>query len=256
VRTVIDGVPSIRKQYRDDPGEGVHASMLALWSPPFGSSRTPAGLPQPLAYDVATRSLDMSVVEGAPLGVRGDVGHLPAHLHDVAALVADLHSSGVVVPRRRTPERLVRSLARKLPDDPRGLLPRIAVRAPQGERLCPNHGDFSPRNVVLTTAGPALIDFDRLQMAGPGRDVQYMAAWCWVTSVVNGYRDSSDAWALGDAFEAAYLDQRPGAAKDIHSGRTFHRACGLVRIATEWSSMKSDPAAAAVVLDQVEELLR
>ena len=256
VRTEVAGRPVIRKQYRDETGADVHASMRALWASPFGATRTPPGMPAPLAYDPTTRTLDMSVVHGDPLGARGDVGQVPVLLDEVARLLADLHSSGTTVPRRRTPDKLIRSLGRKLPDDPRGLLPRIAVRAPEGERLCPNHGDFSPRNVILTADGPALIDFDRLQMAGPGRDVQYMAAWCWVTATVNGSGGPTDAWDLGDAFEAAYLEARPAAAKDLHGGRTFHRACGLVRIATEWSSMRSDPAASALVLDQVEALLR
>jgi Phosphotransferase enzyme family len=256
VRTELDGRPVIRKQYRDDSGQQIHAAMCALWASPFGAARTTPGLPEPLGYDPATRTLDMSVVDGPALGTRGDVGSLPDHLDEVAGLVASLHTSGVAVDRRRTPAKLLRSLERKLPEDRHALITRIGVRAPDGERLVPNHGDFSPRNVLLTASGPALIDFDRIQMAGPGRDVQYMAAWCWVTSVVNGSRRSDQAWDLGDAFETAYLRERPGAAKDIHGGRTFHRACGLVRIATEWSSMKSDPAAAEMVLDEVASLLR
>ena len=256
IRTERDGQPVIRKQYRDDSGAQIFVAMRELWASPFGATRGTPGLPEPLAYDAATRTLDMGVVDGPALGVRGDVGDLPDRLDDVARLVADLHTSGVAVERRRTPAKLLRSLGRKLPDDHRGLIPRIEVRAPVGEQLVPNHGDFSPRNVLLTPTGPALIDFDRMQMAGPGRDVQYMAAWCWVTSVMNGSRSPDDAWGLGDAFEAAYLAARPGSAKDIHGGRTFHRACGLVRIATEWSSMKDDPVAAATVLDQVDALLR
>lgn len=256
VRTERNGRPVIRKQYRDDSGAGIYAAMRALWTSPFGATRATPGLPEPIAYDTATRTLDMGVVDGPALGERGHVGDLPARLDDVASLLADLHTSGVAVERRRTPAKLVRSLQRKLPDDHRSLIPRIEVRAPVGELLVPNHGDFSPRNVLLTPTGPALIDFDRIQMAGPGRDVQYTAAWCWVTSVMNGSRSPERAWDLGDAFEAAYLEVRPRAAKDIHGGRVFHRACGLVRIATEWSSMKADPAAAAVVLDEVDALLR
>lgn len=256
VRAERDGRPIIRKQYRDDSGEQIHAAMCALWASPFGAARATPGLPAPIAYDPATRTLDMSVVEGPPLGTRGDVGALPERLDEVASLLAALHTSGVVVERRRTPAKLLRSLGRKLPDDHGSLIDRIAVRAPVGELLVPNHGDFSPRNVLLTPTGPALIDFDRIQMAGPGRDVQYMAAWCWVTSVMNGSYAGDEAWGLGDAFEAAYLRERPAAAKDIHGGRTFHRACGLVRIATEWTSMKSNSDASAMVLDEVAALLR
>ncbi len=76
-----------------------------------------------------------------------------------------------------------------------------------------------------------------------------------MTTVLNGTRSVDDAWDLGNAFEHAYLEARPQAAGDILSGRTFHRARGLVRIATEWSSIKTDPDAAGLVLDQVEALL-
>jgi len=255
VRTERDGREVIRKQYLDDAGEAIHQAMEALWTSPFGAGRRCPGLPKPLRYDRASRTLEMAVVDGPPLGARGAVGVLPVLLDDVTRLLADLHASGVRVDRRRTPDKLLRSLRRKLGNDPRDLIPRIAERAPSSESLCLNHGDFSPRNVLMAATGPTLIDFDRIQMAGPGRDVQYMAAWCWVTAVMNGTRTIRDAWDLGAAFEQAYLEARPEAARDIHGGRTFHRACGLVRIATEWSSMKTNPDAAALVLDQAEVLL-
>jgi hypothetical protein len=56
----------------------------------------------------------MAVVDAPPLGSRGTVGAFPTRLDDVAGLVADLHRSGVRVERRRTPDKLLRSLRRKL----------------------------------------------------------------------------------------------------------------------------------------------
>ncbi|MBI4934389.1 MAG: aminoglycoside phosphotransferase family protein [Actinobacteria bacterium] len=245
----LDGRDVIHKRYRDDGGRAVHRAMVALWNSPFGAERESVAMPEPLAYDPETHTLTMTALPGDAVAARGDLGSTSAELLPVARLLADLHSSGVQVDRRRDAHKLLRSLDRKLTGREDGLLHRLAALAPGSEQLCPNHGDFSPRNVLAGATGPALIDFDRIQMAGPGRDVQYLAAWCWVTAVVGG-ADPVESWELGDRFEAAYLAHRPHAAADIVAGRAFHRASGLVRIATEWSSMKSDPAAARTVLDE------
>ncbi len=250
VRMVVDEQPIIRKRYRDDSGRAVHAAMSELWASPFGATRTTPGLPEPLAYDPDERTLDMAVIEGPAVGSRGDVGALPRLLDETATLLADLHGSGVVVSRRRTPDKLLRSLSRKLGTDDHMIVDRVAAHAPEAWTLCPNHGDFSPRNIMVTAGGPALIDFDRVQMASPSRDVSYLAAWCWVTSVINATATADDAWRLGDEFEDAYTTLRPDATADLRRGRTFHRAAGLVRIATEWTSMTTDPEASAMVLDE------
>lgn len=252
VRAVDGGREVIRKRYRDDAGAAVHAAMSALWRSPFGESRQPCpGLPEPLGYGAADRTLTMAVAPGAALGRRGHLDRTEASLADVARLLADLHGSGVEVPRRRDSRKLLRSLERKLAGRETGLLPRLAALAPADEPLYPSHGDFSPRNVLLGPAGPALIDFDRIQMAGAGRDVQYLAAWCWVTqAVAAGRRPSASFWDVGDRFEAAYLACRPETTAAVVAGRTFHRVSGLVRIATEWSSMRHDADANRLVLDE------
>ena len=77
-----------------------------------------------------------------------------------------------------------------------------------------SHGDFSPRNVLIGDGGLVLIDFDRLQMAGAGRDVQHLAAWAWVTEVTAGRVDPVAGWALGDRFEIAYPAATPGGGAD------------------------------------------
>jgi len=248
VRMLVGGRDVIRKRYADDSAEAVHQAMSDLWASPFGATRACPGLPEPLGCDAATRTLDMSIVDGPPLGRRGSVGQTPELIEAVAALVGDLHSSGVTVTRQRNPEALVAWLGRRLPYDPQGIVPRIAASAPRSVDLCLSHGDLSPRNVIVTADGPTLIDFDRLQMASCSRDVSYMGAWCWVTSMLDGSRCAADAWDLGDRFEAAYLAHRPAAEGDLLTGRRFHRAIGMVRIATEWSSMRNDAESRSLVL--------
>lgn len=250
----VGGRTVVRKRCRDATGPDVHTAMTSLWASPFGRDRQPPGLPEPLGLDTARGTLTMAYVRGAPLGARGDLGLLPDHIDAVAGLLAGLHSSGVDVARRRHPAKLVRSLRRLLADDPRHLAERIAVHSPVSITPVLNHGDFSPRNVLLGDAGPVLIDFDRLQMASAGRDVQYMAAWCWATQATTG-TELRAAWDLGAEFEHAYSLHRPEASVELATGRIFHRAAALVRIAMEWSTMAADPDARALVLDEAERLV-
>jgi aminoglycoside phosphotransferase (APT) family kinase protein len=248
-RCEIDGVAVIRKRYLHADAAAVFTAMAALWSSPFGAGRTPPGMPEPLRLHDDRGGMDMSVVDGPMLGARGDLGALPAHVDELARLLADLHTSGVTVPRRRTAARLVASLERKFEGGRHDVLDHLALRAPLlDEALVVSHGDFSPRNVVVTPMGLRLIDFDRLQMAGAGRDVQYLAAWAWVTDVVSCRAPRDRAWTVGDHFQVAYAARRPEVADELMAGRAFHRASSLVRIAMSWSSLRHDSAATEVVL--------
>jgi aminoglycoside phosphotransferase (APT) family kinase protein len=49
--------------------------------------------------------------------------------------------------------------------------------------LVPCHGDFSPQNVLVGPGGFALIDWDKLQLADPARDIAYTRAWCWAEAI-------------------------------------------------------------------------
>lgn len=245
----------IRKRYSNGLAAEVFTAMCHLWASQFGATRVPPGLPQPLRLHHDGATMDMSVVHGPMLGERGDVGRLPEKVEAVARLLADLHGSGVVVPRRRSALRLVASLDRKFDgrrDPVVHLLDRIAPTL--AEHLVVSHGDFSPRNVVVTSTGPALIDFDRLQMAGAGRDVQYMAAWAWVTEVTAGRCDRDEGWHLGQRFEEKYAACRPEAADELDRSRAFHRAVALVRIAMSWSSLAADPTARRTVMAEAHRL--
>ena len=256
-RIAADGADVIRKRYQHADAVEVFDAMTDLWRSPLGAGRVPPGLPRPLGLHADRHGMDMACIDGRMLGERGDVGFLPQRLSDVADLLADLHSSGVVVPRRRTAAKLVTSLRRKFADEPHAVVEHLAGIAPQlAETVVVSHGDFSPRNIVVGAQGLVLIDFDRLQMAGPGRDVNHLGAWCWATIALGRDRSGVDAWDLCHAFEAAYLAHRPEAASDVVAGRSFHRATGLLRIATEWSAVTSDPTIQRRVLDEATRVAR
>lgn len=240
--------PVAVKTYPAGRGEQVFTAMRALWASPFGASAAGPRMPEPLGFDEVTGALRMSFVEGVPLGTRGDAGATPTVLDELAELLASLHGSGVTCPRRRSADRVVRSLARKVPelDEPlrepfERVVAELGRRVPPRARLVIAHGDFSPRNVLVTRPSLVLIDFDRLQMASPARDVEYLGAWAWATACSNGARPD---WELGDRFAAVYERLTGDALVD----RSFHRAAGLLRIAHGWSALRARPDIARAVI--------
>jgi aminoglycoside phosphotransferase (APT) family kinase protein len=208
----------------------------------------------------------MQFLPGDPIGSRGDLGLSVQQLPEVARLLADLHSSGVRVDRRRSPAALLRSSHRKVDElDRTGIersgsaevaqlarrvVERLAAGLPTPTELVLSHGDFSPRNVLLTPNGLALIDFDRLQMAAPERDISYWGAWTWVTMLTTGRQPS---WRVGDDLALAYHRFRPAAPEPAPSA--FYRAVALLRIAHGWSALQAAPQTAALVLREALRLL-
>jgi Ser/Thr protein kinase RdoA (MazF antagonist) len=251
------------KTYLSADGAGVHEAMSGLWSSPLGRDRRGGpGMPQPLGFDPASGELAMAWVPGEPLGDRGDVGGSVARAAEVGALLADLHGSGVAVPRVRDRRALVRSTARKVADvaaDPgtpaavRRAFAEVSVavekvwghdRTPRRHVLC--HGDMSPRNVMVGDGGLVLIDFDRLQMAEPERDLACWAAWLWVTQ---GADDRPDTGALLGDLVAGYA----ATARRVPADRAaleVHLAVGLVRIAHGWTALRRDDETRLRVLRQ------
>jgi aminoglycoside phosphotransferase len=240
-----DGMQVIVKAYLAADGARVFDEHCRLWASPLGARRRTPGIPEPLGWDPATRELTMEAVNGAPLGTRSSLGQAPSEIPSTARLLADLHSCGVVPQRRRAASRIVASLSRKaddLRDDPnaqafRGVVEHLARMLDDGtitaaEQCVPTHGDWSPRNVLMGATGVRMIDLDRLQFAGAGRDVTYWGAWAWVTQLLAG---GAPDWGLATAYEAEYLRRRPDARAELAATRGFHRAAGLLRIAHGWS---------------------
>jgi aminoglycoside phosphotransferase (APT) family kinase protein len=123
---------------------------------------------------------------------------------------------------------------------------------PSATELVISHGDFSPRNVLLTPEGLALIDFDRLQMAAPERDIAYWGAWTWVTMLTTGQQPS---WQIADDLALAYNGFRPARPVAEPSASGFYRAVALLRIAHGWSALQAAPQTAALVLGEALSLV-
>lgn len=253
----LGGRPVVVKTFLSADGGRVHDDHVRLWASPFGAGRRPPGIPEPIAWDPGRRELVMEALDGVPIGARGEPGLAPALTGACARLLADLHASGAVVRRRRDGRRLAAALRRKA-DDMSGtahageaarlaadLEGRLTAPDADGGDLVPGHGDFSPRNVLLTPAGVRLIDLDRMQMCSPARDVTYWGAWMWATLVLAGGRPS---WGPGERFEDAYLAHRPRARPVIAASRGPHRAAALLRIAHGWSALRDRPETTRIIL--------
>jgi aminoglycoside phosphotransferase len=199
----------------------------------------------------------MEWLEGKPLARRGE----PAprnHIREAAFLLADLHSAGTRHRKTRDVEAILRSLERKcldvgkssIGDLARRVLDELALRLPEDHEFVPSHGDFSPRNLILTSAGLRLIDFDRIQLADPARDVAYYGAWSWVTGLLF---DGRPDWSIGDEFTVEYLARRPDAR--LSPQLTFHKVAALVRIVHGWTVLRNDPDSAQPVLTEALRIL-
>ena len=254
--------PVVAKRYRGDAATDVATTMQELWSSSFGALRRPPGIPRPLGHLPEVGTVLMEHLDGALLGTRGVLGGTVAARRTVAPLLADLHACGVRPRRVRDTTAVVRSILRKaadLGDAPlarpfSAAAERLAQTRVPAAPLVPNHGDFSPRNVMMTPAGPRLIDFDRFQLASPVRDVAYWGAWIWVTLLLRGRRPS---WTLGEEFTAEYLRCAPAAAAEVGAALAFHQAAGLLRIAHDSSALRDRPALARrVVAEAVRRLAK
>ena len=257
--TAADGSAVLVKIYSGFPGETAFQNMTALWRSSFGQRRQPPGLPRPIEY-VALPGLDrgalvMERLEGRTLL---ELGTPEKHLDSAMRLAADLHRCGVATPRLRSAKKLVRSAQRKVervmavaprfgPDLAR-VAQALEASRPRDAELVPCHGDFSPRNVLVGDARLALIDWDRLQLADPARDVAYFGTWCWA----QGLRYGLDDWGLLDQAVRIYGILRPEV--ELASRLGFHVAAALVRIAH--GLVELWPAEAYVVPRLTVEALR
>lgn len=228
------GAPVVVKLYPSGGGEECWENMAALWRSSFGERRSPPGLPRPLEYLSSIGALVIERLPGCPLAESGepDADAIEATMR----LAASLHECDARPARRRSAERILRSVRRKaerisrlapgLARDVRRVAEALeAAHATDGD-LVPCHGDFSPRNVLVGWKRLALIDWDRFQLADPARDVAYFGTSCWVGRLRRGREGD---WSALDLSVAAYLALRP--ACRIADRLDFHVIAGLLRIA-------------------------
>lgn len=228
-----------------------------LWKSPFGEVRRPPGLPRPLGWSNSRHCLVMEWLYGEPLAKRGDPP-TRLHLDEAATLLADLHSCDVRFGKVRDAEAILRSSQRKcaeiketsIGDLARNVIDALAVRLPEDEIFVISHGDFSPRNLIVTPDGLRLIDFDRIQLADPARDVTYYGAWSWVTGLLF---DGKSDWSIAEEFKSEY--QRHRGSTNMENQLSFHFASALIRIVHGWTILRQDPERARPVLDEALRIL-
>jgi uncharacterized protein (TIGR02172 family) len=97
-----------------------------------------------------------------------------------------------------------------LPDDLKGRLLQRLDTLPDSDKLC--HDDFHPENILLTTGGPLIIDWEGCTCGSPSADVAVTRLW--IRSVPTYLRGVA-GWLLRQGcilFERAYLAEYNRAA--------------------------------------------
>jgi aminoglycoside phosphotransferase len=228
------GARAVAKVYPQGGAEQAFLNLERLWHSSFGERRQPPGVPEPIEYLPHADALVMERLEGRPLL---ELDTADTDLFEAAIrLLASLHSSDARPQKRRDVVRIVRSIRRKA-ERVGELAPRLAdqfwavVHALEGaevadRELVASHGDFSPRNVIVGPRRIALVDFDRLQLADPARDVGWFGAWSWAWALREG---RTPDWTMLDRAVALYGSLRPDA--DLDGRIDFHVAAGLMRVA-------------------------
>jgi aminoglycoside phosphotransferase (APT) family kinase protein len=193
----------------------------------------------------------MESLPGAPLAGRGQIPE--PETAAVASLLASLHATPVRGLPVRDATSVVRSLRRKVAgieverERFRRVVEALVEGLPAPPAMVTGHGDFSPRNVMKGPSGLALIDFDRLQLSSPTRDVTYWGAWIWVTSLMTG---GSGDWTQGDRLLVEYAATTGRLATDAEVA--FHRIAALVRIVHGWSALADRPEIVALIAEEAE----
>lgn len=241
------------------PNRGAQAfeNMRKLWASKFGAPRKPPGLPEPLDYIPDPGILICEHINGRPLAKAARVSE--SHTHGAMELLAALHECDAQPASRRTSRGIVRSAQRKAARIAE-LAPQYAAAARQladalelhrvsDTELVPSHGDFSPRNVLVAADRLVIIDWDRLQLADPARDVVYFGISTWLPRLRRGRLPDR---RLLDQAVSDYKTLRPSASldKQLH----FHIAAGLLR--TACSLVELWPAEAYLVPALVTVALR
>lgn len=133
-----------------------------------------AGAPTPRVFDVITVDERPGVVferlDGPSMlqAIGDDPGKAELFAQQLATLHAQLHAhAGIALPPQR--EHLIRRVnLGPLPARNKPLVLSAMRRLPDGEALC--HGDFHPGNVLMTKAGPRIIDWFDATAGDPGAD--------------------------------------------------------------------------------------
>jgi uncharacterized protein (TIGR02172 family) len=135
-----------------------------------------AGIPAPAAGDIieidGRRGILYQRVDGPSMlaAINKNPFKLPAYAAMLASLHLEMHRAAApdLLSQREGMQRSIQS-AKALPEDLRRRALQALESLPDGERLC--HGDFHPGNVILTSQGPAIIDWMTATRGHPAADV-------------------------------------------------------------------------------------
>jgi aminoglycoside phosphotransferase (APT) family kinase protein len=238
-------MPAIGKLYPAGGGEEAYGNMQEVWRSSFGERRRPPGLPRPVEYLPDLRMIVMERLEGRPLVELGAAGRGVAD--DAIRLLASLHSSDARPTRRRSGDRIVRSIRRKsarvaklapmYAGHFRAVTEALEEHRPSDGELAPAHGDFGPRNLLLVGDRLVLLDWDRLQLADPARDLAAWGTAHWVRALRE--RRTLD-WSALDRAAAVYGSARGDAPAGDRL--RFHLAASLMRVAHVCVELRSEEA--------------
>jgi aminoglycoside phosphotransferase (APT) family kinase protein len=178
-----------------------------------------SGVPAPAAFEqivvVGRHGIVYERVEGRTM-LRELSAH-PERLQDMAQLMADLHAQihqfkAEGLPRAR--DRFARMLnGAPLSDAQKAAIAQHMAALPDDDRVC--HGDFHPDNIVLTPAGPRVIDWNNATAGHPLADVAWTSLVLRMGEAPPGSK--AEMAALMEArkvFHDAYLERRLGANRD------------------------------------------
>ncbi len=87
-----------------------------------------------------------------------------------------------------------------------------------GQRCCLVHGDYSPKNILVTARRPFLLDFEVAHYGNPAFDLAFMLSHLFLKSIFNGQRRKQYFQAV-DQFWRGYYGAAGLAISDYNVGR-------------------------------------
>jgi Ser/Thr protein kinase RdoA (MazF antagonist) len=228
------GMPAVAKLYPAGGGATAFENMLALWRSSFGERRDPPGLARPIEYLDGVDVLVMEHLGGRPLveldylaedPFRSSVELLAALQRCDAVLTSVPRSARRIIKSLRRKEARIAELAPELVATYSAAVDAAESAQPRDAELVCCHGDFSPRNVMKAPDRHVLIDWDRLKLADPARDIAFFGAWCWLRAL---HHRQADDWSALDRFVATYASLRPEST--LEDRLDFHLAAALLRM--------------------------
>jgi aminoglycoside phosphotransferase (APT) family kinase protein len=162
-------------------------------------------------------------------GLRRNLLKLIPYAHRLAELHAEMHTHcGAGLPSQQALLRRNIEAAHSLPDDLKRRVLQRLDSLPDDDRLC--HGDFHPQNVMLTPAGPIVIDWESATCGSACADV---ARSSMTMTMAEPGRSAARPLllALARLYHASYLrryqQRAPGTPRDFRAWRTVQAAYRL-----------------------------